>query len=84
MAKPTPTVYKVPRTHPVACKMKKGGLMHVKMRMMPDGEDKENYSMQEEMAEEAAENQPGAPSSGTKPKKKSAVDYVKSKRNEVT
>lgn len=74
-----PTIHRFPKTHSLY-KMKKGGV--VKLRRMEDDEDKESFPMEE--MEEVAEGEPGAAVTGAKPKKKSAVDYIKSKRREVS
>lgn len=86
MAKPKPHTYHVPKDHPVASKMKKGGVMNVRMKRMADdpGEDG-TFEMQEEMATQADSPTPGAPTMPAKGKgKKAAIDYLKERRRVVT
>lgn len=82
MAKSTPHKYLVPKTHPIACKMKKGGLMKVTMsRTGDEPDDQGNYEMAEESAESVT---PGAPTAPPGSKEKKYLKHLKENRRVVT
>lgn len=83
MAKSPAHVYKM--KHHLGAKMKKGGLMHVRMKKTNDEPDSDGMdSYEEEMAEQVAAPTPGAPAVPPKSKARKHIEYLKERRRVVT
>lgn len=81
MATAKPHVYRVPKTHAVASKLKAGEMMTAHMKMMPPDEgaaDDADYAMEEQEA------MPHAPAPAPKKKAKSPAEAVRMKRERPT